>query len=157
MSYVEMYVEPNVFDAKQCLALLVDTCIGKARDSIAYLLQCSNALEAYHRAKDVLREMFGRKHQIVRAVIDECTNGPNLGPDDFNNLRSLVISMRKAETTLTEYGSSEELVAMKKLIRIYKRFPRPIQGKWSDKLFELQEKNQKPSVSHMCKIVESYI
>ena len=61
MSYVETYVEPNVSDAKQCLALLVDTCTGKARDSIAYLLQCSNALEAYHAAKDVLREMFGRK------------------------------------------------------------------------------------------------
>ena len=157
MSYVETYVEPNVSDAKQCLALLVDTCTGKARDSIAYLLQCSNALEAYHAAKDVLREMFGRKHQIVRGVMDECTNGPNIAPGDFNNLRSLVISMRKAETTLTEYGSSEELVATEKLVRIYKRLPRPIQGKWSDKLFELQEKDQRPSVSHMCKIVESYI
>ena len=81
--------------------------------------------------------------------MDECTNGPNIGPGDFNNLRSLVISMRKAETTLTEYGSSEELVAMEKLVRIYKRLPRPIQGKWSDKLFELQEKDQKLSVSHM--------
>ena len=89
--------------------------------------------------------------------MDECTNGPNIAPGDFNNLRSLVISMRKAETTLTEYGSSEELVATEKLVRIYKRLPRPIQGKWSDKLFELQEKDQRPSVSHMCKIVESYI
>ena len=53
--------------------------------------------------------MFGQKHQIVRAVMDECTNGPNIGPGDFNNLRSLVISMRKAEKTLTEYGSEEEL------------------------------------------------
>ena len=65
MSYVETYVEPNVSDAKQCLALLVDTCTSKAQDSIANLLQCSNASEAYHAAKDVLREMFGRKHQIV--------------------------------------------------------------------------------------------
>ena len=126
MSYVETYVAPNISDPKQCLALLVDTCTGKARDSIAYLLQCPNASEAYHAAKDILREMFGQKHQIVRAVMDECTYGPNIGPGD--NLRSLVISMRKA-----------------------------MQGKWNDKLFELQEKDQKPSVSHMCKIVESYI
>ena len=51
----------------------------------------------------------------------------------------------------------KNLVATEKLVRMYKRLPRPMQGKWSDKLFELQEKYQKPSVSHMCKIVESYI
>ena len=65
MSYVETYIEPNVSDAKQCLAFLVDTCTGKAQNSIAYLLQCSNASEAYHAAKNILREMCGQKHQIV--------------------------------------------------------------------------------------------
>ena len=157
ISYVETYVEPNVSDSKQCLAILVDTCTGKARDSIAYLLQCSDSTEAYGRAKDVLKEMFGRKHQIVRAVMEECANGPNIGPSDFNNLRSLVISMRKAETTLTEYGSAEELVSTDKLVKVFRRLPKPIQGRWSDKLFELQEKGQKPSLSHMRQLVESYI
>ena len=57
--HVETYVEPIVSDAKQCLALLVDTCAGKARDYIAYLPQCSNASEAYHKTKDILREKFG--------------------------------------------------------------------------------------------------
>ena len=82
--------------------------------------------------------------------MDESTNGPNIAPGDFQvTTWTLVISMRKAETILTENGSSEELLATEKLVRIYIRLPRPIQGKWSDKLFKLQEKDQKSSVSHI--------
>ena len=140
LSYIETYVERNVDDPKQRLTLLIDTCGGLARESIAYLLQSSDASAAYEQAKKTLTELFGRKHQIVRAVMDECTNGNAIKAHDFDQLKRLVISMKKAIVTLEECGAADELKGFDRLIKVYQRLPSPIQNRWNDRLMDLQER-----------------
>lgn len=76
-------------------------------------------------------------------VLDEY--GQLIRPTDFDSLLILVIAMKRVQVTLTEYGCADELTATDHLVKIFHRLPRPIENKWSDKVFDLQDKNEMPS------------
>lgn len=157
IAYLETYVEPNVDNDRQCLSFLIDSCSGIAYEAISFLSQCKNSQNAYNEAKTILKDLFGRKHLIVRSVIDECCNGPQIKANDIQALRKLAISMRKAEITLVENNSHDDLTATDRLIRIHQRLPKHLQYKWSDKVFDITESHRKPSLVDMRKLVEFFV
>ena len=157
ISYIETYVESSVKDSRQQLSFLIDSCVDIAYDSISFLSQCKDPNAAYHRAKGTLKELFGGKHQINRAVINECASGSQIKCDDTEEMKRLVISMKKAEVTLEESGLSSELSSTEQLKKIYHRLPKYLQNRWNDKVFELHEKDEKPSFKHMSKMIDAYM
>ena len=157
VSYLETHIEPSVTDGRQRLSLVINSCTGIAYDAVCYLSQMKDGDEAYQKAKDILKDLFGRKHQVARAVLDECTRGPIIKGQDLVALRKLAISLQKAETTLKESGSEEVLTSTESLVKIFKRLPKHLQNIWSDKVYELEEKDKKPSFSDLRTMLQRYV
>jgi hypothetical protein len=55
---------------------------------LGYLIQSSDSKAAYVRAKQTLKDMFGGKYQISRAVVDECTNGKPIKGHEVEELKT---------------------------------------------------------------------
>ncbi len=157
LAHIETYVESTIDDNRQLLSILIDSCSGIAYEAIAFLSQCHDPKLAYTKAKTILRDLFGGKHQIIQAVMSDCANGPAIKPNDVDSLRKLVIAMKKAEVTLAECDAVSELTSTDKLVRIYGRLPKVLQYKWADKLSEMETSGRKPSFDSMCKLIEKFI
>ncbi len=65
LAHIETYVESTIDDHRQLLSILIDSCSGIAYESIAFLSQCHDPKLAYTKAKTILRDLFGGKHQII--------------------------------------------------------------------------------------------
>ena len=157
ISYIETYVEDSVTDDRQRLSFLIDSCTKEAYNAISYLSQCKNATQAYKDAKEKLRDFFGKKNQINRAVTDECTNGPHIKGTDINRIQSLVISIDNAITTLRENGCAEELTSTDKLYKIYSRLPQTLKQKWNKTVLDCENKDSRPSFENMSEILKNFI
>lgn len=157
MSYIETYVESSVQDDRQRLMFLIDSCSGDAYKAVSFLSQCADATEGYKKAKLMLKDCFGGKHKVNRAVVDECTNGSAIKPHETYALKRLVISMKKAIVILTENGCAEQLSSTDKLVKIYQRLPRHLQNKWNDRVLELRTKDVTPSFNEMCELIDHYV
>ena len=157
ISYIESYMEESVEDSKQRLMFIIDSCTGDAYDSICYLSQCANAMDGYERAKVTLKEFFGGRHKVNRAVMEECVNGPCIKAEDLRSLQRLVISMKKAIVTLTENKCEDDLSSTDKLVKLYQRIPKHLQDKWNDKVMEIRMKDKSPSFLDMCALIERYV
>ena len=158
IAYIEIHVESIVSDARPRLSILIDSCTGMAHEAISSLMQCrKDYSKAYQEAKDILKDLFGSKVQVTKAVVGECTSGSAIRLNDVKGLKQLIVSLTKAEITLKETGSSEELVSTEKLVKIYQRLPRHLQNKWNDRVVAIQEKDKKPAFSDMRKLIETFV
>ena len=74
----EEAIEANVDDNSKRLTFLYHYCQGKAKDAIRGCLLYP-ASEGYSRARTILKELFGQRHFIVRAMLDEVTGPEAVG------------------------------------------------------------------------------
>ena len=73
-------IERNISDDSQRLTYLYHYCSGKAKDAIeGCFLYPPNV--GYQRARKILYELFGQRHYIVRALLDEVTLPGSVGSD----------------------------------------------------------------------------
>jgi len=80
--------------------LLIQYCDGEARKLIEYCTMLEPDL-GYKRAKEVLRDNFGRPNIIARADIDKLSTGPLTKADDANGLVTFARDVEECNVTLS--------------------------------------------------------
>ena len=157
ISYIETHVEKALKDKRKCLDYVANSCVGEAKRVVEPYQQQSDSDTAYKNAKAALKENFGRDHVVIKAHLADCTDGPVIKARDVVALKSLAISLRSAEVTITRFQRNDILLSEEKLVKINSRLPFDVRNEWLKKLENLATANITPSITHMREVIERYV
>ena len=140
-------------DPERKLQLLIQHCMGKARESIA---SCVNLVDGYEVAKETLKTNFGKPHIIAEAHIRKLVNLPDLKTADGPSLLELARHLATAERTLTGMGVEymADLNHMNTLRELVKKLPMFLRAKWTDRAGSIIESGHRPSFGDLVKFVK---
>ena len=142
-----------VSDDRKRLSYLIQYCKGEARESIEDCILLDPAA-GYARARQILQKTYGKPHVIARAYVGKLVNGPQIKIGDVKGLSQLSLLMRKAEMTLNQMGYTADLDNCENLMRIVRRLPLHLRGKWADRADRLMEGGTEPKFGHLADFVE---
>ena len=135
----------KVQDNRTRLSYLIQHCHGEAKECIEDCIILEEN-EGYKRAREMLQKRFGRPHVIAHAYVNQLVNGPTIKPSDGQGLLKL---------TLTQMGYQADINNSDNLVKIVRRLPMHVRGKWVDKADSLLEAGIEPSFHHLTCFIES--
>ena len=129
-------------DPGRKLQLLVQHCVGKAREAIESFINLDNGYEV---AKAALKANFGKPHIIAEA---KTANGPSL--------LGFARNLTTAERTLTGMGTeyTPDLNHMTTLRELVKKLPMFVREKWTERAGSIIESGHRPSLRDLVKFVQ---
>jgi hypothetical protein len=149
----ESNIADRLPDDTQRLNYLVYYCSGRAKEAINHCLLLSGEC-GYYRAKEILKQEFGRPHDIVQAVTKDLLDGPRLRAGDTESLKRLVTQMRTWHLTLCQLSRPSEVDSSTNLVRIVCRLPRHLQEKWAEVAESIIDRDREPCFSELLEFVE---
>jgi len=150
----ESNIESKLSDPDGKLTYLIQQCTGKARESIKNCVIIQNKDEAYKKAREILLTRYGQRHVIAHAYINRLVNGPQLKTSDGAGISELALQMQNCQLTLVNMGFQADVNSSDNLVKVVKRLPVHLQGKWADKAGSLIKGGVEPNFEHLTKFVE---
>ena len=111
------------------LNLLISSCTGEAKESIADCILARSPDLGYYEARRILEVNFGQEHAIVSAYVRKLTEGPAIRSNDKSALAELVRDMRNCEISCGGM-SSAGMDTQHTVASIFKRLPANLQDKF---------------------------
>ena len=111
----------------------------------------------YATALKTLKEQFGQRSVIARALISKLTSGDRIGRNDRTKLRDFSIDLINCLATIQCIGFSADINANENLRKIITRLPDNLIERWRAIASELREKGQTPSVRHISDFVRKRV
>jgi hypothetical protein len=121
----ETQVESRVNDPGQRLSFLIHYTKGRAKRAIEGCVVLPPQA-GYDRARNILKELFGKSHSIGRALISDLTQGAPLRAT-ADDLIEFSIKLENCEMTLMQMGRQADLNSETNLERIVTRLPSDVQ------------------------------
>ena len=149
----EEQVERHLRDDSQRLTYLFHYCKGKAKEAIQGCLLFP-AHEGYKRARVILKELFGQRHLIVRAMLDEVTN-PGMIPLDADSLSSYANKLTNCADALEQLGFVADLNSISTIDKILSKLPRFMVVDWVKRADEIYLSDREPVFRDVCEFVGS--
>lgn len=150
----EINIERQLTDADSKLTYLIQQCSGKAREAIKNCIIIDDKEKAYEKAKEILHSRYGQKHVIAHAYINRLVNGPQLKSSDAAGLTELASQMQNCQLTLASMGFEADINSSDNLVKVVKRLPVHLQGKWADKAGTLIARGTEPNFEHLTKFID---
>lgn len=151
MRQFEEQVESRVPDEGQRLAYLDNYCRGEAKEAIK---GCSSypAAEGYRKARAILKELFGKRHLIVKSLLDDIV-APGLIQPDAQSLFTYSNKLRSCADTLGRLGFLADLNSSHTLDKVLSKLPRFISRAWVGRADEIYEEDREPEFMDLCEFV----
>ncbi|XP_013384334.1 uncharacterized protein LOC106154518 [Lingula anatina] len=130
MRNFEINVENQVQDDCVRLTYLIQFCTGKAKSAIKDCVILPPS-QGYQQAKSILFTNFGQRHIVVQNLIQKCTKGPVLKPQQSQGLSQLARDMKNALLCCRQMGYSGDLNSFDTMTKVVKRLPLHLQGEWA--------------------------
>ena len=124
----EEQIETQVTDNSQRLTYLYHYCQGKAKDAINGCLLYP-AAEGYNRARVILKDLFGQRHLVVRAMLDEVTS-PGSVSASAEDLLAYANKLVTCADTLEQLGYVADLNSVSTIERVLDKLPRFVAIDW---------------------------
>jgi len=153
LSTFHSQVGSQIADPYQKLCHLIYYCKGVAKEAIKHCVLLPTE-RCFATAIEILKSQFGRPHQIIQAVTQNLFTGPPIRSNDLGSLQSLLRQMRSSAITLSQLGREADLNCGTNLLRIVKRLPKSIQGKWAEVVDSLLSNGKEPTFGDLLSLVE---
>ncbi|XP_028404829.1 uncharacterized protein LOC114527399 [Dendronephthya gigantea] len=149
----EVCLEKDNPDQERKLQLLIQHCVGKAREVIE---SCINLENGYKVAKETLKLNFGKLHIIAEAHVKKLMTLPDLKTVDGPSLLEFARHLTTAERTLIGMGSeyTADLNYMSTLRELVKKLSMFLRAKWTEQAGKLMESGRRPSYGELVKFVQ---
>ena len=142
-------------DNSRNLQLLIQHCMGKARDAIE---SCVNlpVSEGYESAKKTLKENFGLPHVIAKAHVKKLEHLPPLKVSTGATLSEFARHLEIAERTLRGMGPEfvSDLNHTNTLMELNRKLPYFMRGKWAECAGRIIESGRRPNFSDFLRFVK---
>jgi len=99
----------------------------------------------YKRAKEVLRDNFGRPNVIARVYIDKLSTGPLIKADDVNGLLKLALDVEECNVTLSHLKCFSDLNNFENIFEIVQRPPFELKRRWLRMAAKVEQAGQEAS------------
>ena len=143
----------RVADDRLKLSYLIQFCKDEAKQAIEDCV-IQDPTEGYGSARSILLKRYGRPHTIARAHITTITNGPTLKSNDNKGLSQLSMQMDRCLLTLKQMGYAADLNNCDNLLKIVRRLPMQLRGKWVNRADSILESGLEPTFSDLAIFVE---
>lgn len=139
MQQFKYYIEDRVGDDGQRLLYLLHYCRGAAKKAIeeCVILPPSNG---YARAKEILRDLFGREHVVAKALLDDLFKRLKSTHEDAVSLSNLSIKMQNCQIALSQMGYTSDMDSVTTLEIIVKTLSQDARrrwARWADDMFNI--------------------
>ena len=153
MKTSELNVENLIQDSSRCLLLLIQHCDGEAKKLIEFCLLLDPD-EGYRKAKDVLKENFGRKNVIARAHMERLHSEVNIKNDDERGLVKLAHDLEECELIFKELNLHSDINNFESIAKIVRRLPHASQTRWVKVASEIEKIGQDPTFNDLVNFVK---
>ena len=151
--YFDSYTIKGVTDAGTKLNLLIASCCGKARESIADCIMCDYSELGYVEARKILEDTYGQEHNIIDAYISKLTDGPPIKMNDTEAIRQLAADMRSCAIACDGRPESS-LNAHVTIGNIFKRLPNNLQDKFLSSISMQLERGRPATFSQLSEFLQ---
>ena len=150
----EANIEQKVSDNRQRLNYLIKYTKGEPRELIEACVMLGEM--GYYRAKELLRDRYGKSHVVAQAHVNALINGPPIKANDTKALLRLSLDLCRASMTLSSLGFSSQIDNTETIRVISNRLPHHIRSKWTEHAYRIQTGVHSRCVlfSDLCKFVE---
>ena len=135
------------------LTYLIQYCEGQARSLIENCIMMEPTA-GLREAKRLLKQEYGRPHDIARSFIDSLTKGPSIATNDHEGLINLAHEMQKCHLTLTQLRYVSDLNSTTTLYAIMSRLPDYLQQKWIEKAAALNKIDKEPDFNNFLQFIQ---
>ena len=152
MHMFNVTIADRIVDDRQRLAYLIYYCRGNAKLAISH---CSLLPpdKCYTTAIEILRTQFGMPHVVAHKVSKELYEGANLRVGDASDLQTLIRQMHTCQITLSQLGREADLNCTSNLLKIVRRFPRPMQREWAERVNDIRMSGKEPNFDNLIQFV----
>ena len=142
----------RIADDSQKLAYLTYYCRGTAKEAIRH---CSLLPpdKCYNTAIEILRTQFGMPHVVAHKVTKDLYEGASIRNGNTNDLQTLIRHMHTCQITLSQLGREADLNCTSNLLKIAKRFTKPMQRGWAERVNDIRIGGQEPNFDHLIQFV----
>ena len=109
-------------DSSRCWLLFIQHCDGEAKKLMEFCLLLDPD-EGYCKAKDILKENFGRKNVIARAHMERLHSEVNIKNDDERGLVKLAHDLEECELVFKELNLHSDINNFESTAKIVRRLP----------------------------------
>ena len=148
MKTFELNVESLIQDSSRCLLLLIQHCDGEAKKLIEFCLLLDPD-EGYRKAKDILKENFGRKNVIARAHMERLHSEVNIKNDDERGLVKLAHDLEECELIFKELNLHSDINNFESIAKIVRRLPHASQTRWVKVASKIEKIGQDPTFNDL--------
>lgn len=103
----------------------------------------------YPTALKLLKEQFGDRGQIARAIISKIVKGPKLSPSNRQGLRDLSLDMINCLATLKRLRYFADINSTESLRQTVRRLPDHMIVKWKNRAADLRDCGVHPTLEHI--------
>ena len=132
---------------------LLQHCEGKAKSLIEFCLLLDPVV-GYQKAKETLKENYGRKNVIARAYVKRLADGPKIKLDDSTGMTKLAQEVQECEITLSHLNYYADLNNFDNIAKIINRLPYSTQSRWIRSSAFIERGGRDPSFSDLVKFVK---
>ena len=150
----QVYVASKTDDDGQRLLYLIHYCKGKAREAIEECVMLPPE-SGYRRACGILKDLYGRSHEVARSLLDGLLDGLNTNRFDADTLSSLAIRMEGCMISLEQMDYTADLNSLTTLERIVKELPYSLQCKWAENVDRVTQNGREPNFSELTEFVST--
>ena len=150
----EANVEIPVQDSNKRLLLLLQHCEGEARRLIEFCLLLSPD-EGYQKAKDILKDHFGRKNLIARSYMNKLHSDVSIKADDGKELIYLAHDLEECEFTFRCLNLHSYVNNFDNIVKIVNRLPYSIRTRWVRAAAESGKRGCEPSFNDLVEFVKN--
>ena len=151
--HFDAYIARGVVDMADRLNLLISSCTGEAKESIADCILARSPDLGYDEARRILEVNFGQEHAIVSAYVRKLTEGPPIRSNDKSALAQLARDMRNCEISCGGM-SSAGLDTQHAVASIFKRLPANRKDKFMASVGPQLERGQPILFSQLSEFLE---
>ena len=153
MKTFELNVESLIQDSSRCLLLLIQHCDGEAKKLIEFCLLLDPD-EGYRKAKNILKENFGRKNVIARAHVERLHSEVNIKNDDERSLVKLAHDLEECELIFKELNLHSDINNFESIAKIVRRLPHASQTRWVKVASKIEKIGQDPTFNDLVNFVK---
>ncbi|MBM6549254.1 DUF1759 domain-containing protein [Streptococcus dysgalactiae subsp. equisimilis] len=150
----DYYVAPKVKDEGQRLLYLLHYCRGRAREAIEECIMLPSS-SGYRRAREILKNLFGQRHVVARALLDDLLKGSDFSLHKSEALSRLAVKMENCAIALEQMDYTADLNALVTIERIVRSLPGYLQHQWAEVVDKITLNSREPNFKDLTEFIAS--
>ncbi|KER26488.1 hypothetical protein T265_06278 [Opisthorchis viverrini] len=126
----KFHIEDSVQDSGQRMLYVIHYCRGPAKEAAAECVMLPPEI-AYGRAREILKDLFGREHMVARAILDDQFKKLKPLHDDADSLSRLSINPQNCHVSLSQMNHPSDMHPVSTIERILRTLSKDARRNWA--------------------------